>query len=160
MRNKTGAISKGTYHTFSKDNIDINRHQDLKRSLLAFNATRVGGLLVISRKAPILTTRKQILRTRHHLLPFPVPKLQAPNANAQIAVKWGTSRPIKSNLYRLFSILLLTNTFSCNFFHGFPGGFDTNLDAGIIRLCPMLNGTMKQEENLNDSAFVIGAPAI
>ena len=30
----------------------------------------------------------------------------------------------------------------------------------VFRLCPLLNGTMKQEDGFSDSAFAMGAPAI
>lgn len=146
-------------------------------SLHGSNATRIGESPGISRKDYTPTARPR-LPARQHLQPLSLrPRMQEHSESVQIAAKSVTSKPTRSIAYYLvdlcydlfsiylffirrpntpppilslslsLSLLLYSRTWLMHFTLGF-------------RLCPMLNGTMKQEDGFNDSAFAIGAPSV
>ena len=80
-------------------------------------------------------------QSRRHLPQMCRQRLPARNASAQIVVKLGISKQIKSTTPKAFSRVLEQYT---------------NKNAFDLRLCPMLNGTMKQDEGFGSSAFTIG----
>ena len=80
-------------------------------------------------------------QSRRHLRQMCRQKVQARNASAQTVVKLATSKQIKSTTPKAFCQVLE----QC-----------TNKNAFDLRLCPMLNGTMKQDEGFGSSAFTIG----
>ena len=79
-------------------------------------------------------------QSRRHLPQMCRQKVQARNASAQIVVKLAISKQIKSITPKVFCQVLE----QC-----------TNKNAFDLRLCPMLNGTMKQDEGFGSSAFTI-----
>ena len=79
-------------------------------------------------------------QSRRHLPQMCRRKMQARNASAQTVVKLAISKQIKSTAPKAFCQVLE----KC-----------TNKNAFDFRLCPMLNGTMKQDEGFGSSAFTI-----
>ena len=87
--------------------------------------------------------------------------MPGPNANVQIAVRSDTSKLIKSAITHLIKY-----TISHSYPYTLVSVFILNRSAvanhrsHALRLCPLLNGTMKQEDGFGDSAFTLSAPAL
>ena len=81
-------------------------------------------------------------QSRPHLPQMCRQKVQARNASAQTVVKLATSKQTKSTTPPKAFCQVLEQC--------------TNKNAFTFRLCPMLNGTMKQDEGFGSPAFTIG----
>jgi len=78
--------------------------------------------------------------------------------------KLAISRPTKSAAHRLIESIHIhsllfhfeTRSFLTTFLHQSENDLLTT--STLNRLCPLLNGTMKQEEGFTEPAFAMGAP--
>jgi len=73
--------------------------------------------------------------------------------------KLAISRPTKSAAHRLIESIHFhfeTRSFLTTFLHLSENDLLTT--STLNRLCPLLNGTMKQEEGFTEPAFAMGAP--
>jgi len=64
---------------------------------------------------------------------------------------------VSLNLSTLFSSTTLTPFLFTNTLYVSENDFANDFDPKY-RLCPLLNGTMKQQDGFTESAFAIGAP--
>jgi len=136
----------------------------------ASNATKNAGLPVTKPRASLkplrLTTPPHPLGKAKH--PPALARMQAPHsANVPTAAKSATSKPIKScapsastclplylNSVETYSLHTYPNTTSARIYKSLANKWGRVLRRCLIyRLCPMLNGTIKQDEGFGDSAF-------